>query len=142
MVSRPLALCITNPSWGRARVSPSITSNFRPPMTMFWGYFLCAMATCVIIAGDYYFKLAIEDGDTLLSGRALLGVALYAASAALWFASMRFITLAQVGVAASIFTLLALTALGHVFFQEKIAHRDVIGISLAIGAVLVMARAV
>lgn len=109
-------------------------------MTVFWGYFLCALATCVIIAGDYYFKLAVEQGHGLVSAKVLVGVALYAASAALWFASMRFISLAQVGVAASIFTLLALTALGHVVFQEKIAHRDLIGITLAIGAVLVMAR--
>lgn len=109
-------------------------------MTVFWGYVLCAMATCVIIAGDYYFKLAVDQGHGLVSTKVLFGVALYAASAALWFASMRFISLAQVGVAASIFTLLALTALGHIFFQEKIAQRDLIGITLAIGAVLVMAR--
>lgn len=109
-------------------------------MSLTLGYVFCALATLVIIAGDYFIKLAADQGLTIGAPKVLLACALYAVSAALWFAAMHHITLAQMAVAAAIFTLLALTALGVTAFGESLTARDIFGITLAIGALILMSH--
>ena len=53
---------------------------------------------------------------------------------------MRHISLAQTGVAFSIFSLLALCAMGVVFFEERLETREILGICLAVCSMLLMAR--
>jgi undecaprenyl phosphate-alpha-L-ara4N flippase subunit ArnF len=109
-------------------------------MTALIGYGLCFLATLVVIAGDYYIKLAVDRGHTLQSPIFLLGCSLYALSAIGWFLALRHISLAQTGVAFSIFSLLALCGMGVVFFEEKLETREMFGIALAVCAMLLMAR--
>jgi hypothetical protein len=51
----------------------------------------------VVILGDYVLKLAADRGHGTLSVAVALGVLLYGASALLWFAAMRHVTLATGG---------------------------------------------
>ena len=111
-------------------------------MTAFIGYGLCFMTTMIVIAGDYYIKLAVDRGHSLQSPLFLLGCALYALSAVGWFLTLRHITLAQTGVAFSILSLLALCGMGVVFFEERLQAREMIGIALAVSAMLLMTRVV
>ncbi len=104
------------------------------------GYALCFVATLVVVAGDYYIKLAVDRGHSLQSPVLLLGCSLYAFSAIGWFLAMRHISLAQTGVAFSIFSLLALCAMGVVFFEERLETREILGICLAVCSMLLMAR--
>ena len=104
------------------------------------GYALCFGATAIVIAGDYAIKLAVERGHTLASPVFLAGCGLYALSAVGWFLAMRHISLAQTGVAFSIFSLLALAGLGVVAFGERLAAREILGVILAVCSMLLMAR--
>ncbi|OWY11115.1 MULTISPECIES: hypothetical protein [Thioclava] len=104
------------------------------------GYSLCLSATLVVIAGDFILKSAVERGHALHSPSVLLGGALYAASAAGWFLALRQVSLAQTGVAPTLFTLMALVTMGVVLFGGKLALREVLGIAMAVGSMLLMAR--
>jgi undecaprenyl phosphate-alpha-L-ara4N flippase subunit ArnF len=63
-------------------------------MSLTLGYVFCALATLVIIARDDFIKRAANQGLTFGAPKVLLVCALYAVSAALWFAAMHHITLA------------------------------------------------
>ncbi len=109
-------------------------------MTTLIGYGLCFLATLVVIAGDYYIKLAVDRGHGLQSPIFLLGCGLYALSAVGWFLAPRHISLAQTGIAFSIFSLLALCAMGVFLFEERLQARERLGVLLAVCAMLLMAR--
>ncbi len=106
------------------------------------GYALCFGATVIVVAGDYAIKIAVERGHTLSSPIFMTGCGLYALSAIGWFMAMRHISLAQTGVAFSVFSLLALAGLGVVAFGERLEMREVFGIVLAVCSMLLMARVV
>ena len=53
---------------------------------------------------------------------------------------MRHVTLAQAGVAYSMFTLLALCLIGAVWFDEPIQMREAAGIACAIASMALMVR--
>lgn len=104
------------------------------------GYlFACACAT-IVIFGDLLLKIAAERGMTFASAPVLVGCALYAASAIAWFVAMHHISLAQAGVAYTMFSLLALCAIGAVFFGETLGWREIAGIACACAAILLMVR--
>lgn len=109
-------------------------------MGAFLGYGLCFAETLVIILGDYFIKLAADRDLALTSPQFLAGCALYALSAVGWYLAMQQISLSQVGVAFSMFTLLALCALGVVVFGETLRPRELLGIAMALGARVLMAR--
>jgi undecaprenyl phosphate-alpha-L-ara4N flippase subunit ArnF len=70
----------------------------------------------------------------------IVGCLLYAASAILWFFALRYVTLSQAGVAFSMFTLLALCAIGVLHFEEKLYLREYAGILCAMVAMVLMVR--
>lgn len=109
-------------------------------MSALLGYGLCLGATLVVIAGDFILKNAVEKGHALHSPSVFLACGLYAVSAAGWFLALRHVSLAQTGVASAIFTLMALVAMGVFLFGEKLATREVLGIAMAVGSMLLMAR--
>ena len=106
------------------------------------GYIYCAIATFVVIAGDYFLKTAADRSLSLDSPLFVIGCGLYAASAIGWYLAMRHIMLSQIGVTFSMFTLLALCAMGVMFFDEKLDVREYFGIVLALISLLLMARIV
>lgn len=94
----------------------------------------------VVIAGDFFLKLAADRGLTAISTLVGVGVVLYAISAVLWFAAMRHITLGQAGVAYSMLTLIALAVIGATVFGEKLGVRECAGIGCALTAMVLMVR--
>lgn len=109
-------------------------------MSALLGYSLCLGATLVVIAGDFALKSAVDKGFALRSPTVFLGGVLYAATAAGWFLALRHVSLAQAGVAPVLFTLMALVTMGVVLFGGKIALREVLGIAMAVGSMLLMAQ--
>ena len=53
---------------------------------------------------------------------------------------MRHVTLAQAGVAYSMLTLLALCAIGAIWFGEQLYAREYLGILCALAAMVLLAR--
>ena len=97
-----------------------------------YGYAFSFLTALIVLFGDYLIKLAADADHPVLSRLVLGGVVLYGASALLWYAAVRHVTLAQAGVAFSMFSLLCLSAIGVLFFEERIYPREAAGLGLAL----------
>lgn len=104
------------------------------------GISFISITAVFVILGDFILKLAADAGQTWLSFFVVVGVALYAVSALLWFGAMRHITLGQGGVAYSMITLVALAVIGAVAFGERLGLREIAGIGCALTAMVLMVR--
>ena len=105
-----------------------------------FGFFFAFITAIVVIAGDTVLKIAADANKPLLSGLVLSGCAIYAVSAIFWLYAMRHVTLAQAGVAYSMLTLLALCAIGVLWFDERLYAREIAGIGCALAAMILMVR--
>ncbi len=101
---------------------------------------ILAIITTMTILGDYCIKLATNRDSGLQSGWFIFGALLYGLPAVGWFFLMKSHSLAMIGVMYSGATLILLTMLGYIMFNEKLGLREVLGLSLAIAAVIVMSR--
>ena len=108
--------------------------------SLIFGLGFSLITALVVILGDTAIKHAADSGHTALSRLVLVGVVLYAVSALLWFVAMRHVTLAQAGVAYSMFSLIALCLIGAVLFDEPIRLREGLGILVACVAMILMIR--
>lgn len=79
-----------------------------------YGFGFITVTAVVVIAGDFFLKLAADRGLTAVSTLVGVGIVLYGISAVLWFAAMQHITLGQAGVAYSMLTLIALALMVRV----------------------------
>lgn len=104
------------------------------------GFVFCFFTAAVVIVGDILLKLAADGAKPVFSGLVAAGCAIYAVSAIFWFYAMREITLAQAGVAYSMLTLIALCAIGALWFDETLHTREYLGIACALAAMLLLAR--
>lgn len=109
-------------------------------MNPYIGYAACLAATLVVTVGDYFVKKAADAGLGFTSWQFLLAFAFYASSSVLWLVVLRHVSLAQMGVAFSAFSLLLLVAMGVILFGEKLALREYLGIACAIAAMVLMSR--
>ena len=109
-------------------------------LSLTYGYLFAFFTAAVVIVGDYLIKVAADGGKTATSHLVLVGCLLYAVSAVMWFYAMRHVTLAQAGVAYSMLTLLALCAIGALWFDEPIRLRESLGIGCAILSMVLMVR--
>ncbi|MEO1324605.1 MAG: transporter [Pseudomonadota bacterium] len=99
---------------------------------------MCAVVGVTLI-GDYYVKLASLKGG--LGGIALVaGSGFYMASAVGLMFAMRHWSLASVGVAYAVLTILAMTGLGVFVFGEKLSAREIVGVLLAFASLACVAR--
>lgn len=88
-------------------------------------------------AGDYALKLASLKTSSFKNWTFVIGALLYALPAAGWVILMRSHSLAQIGVIYSASTIIILAAMGVIFFREAISPRDMLGVALALAAVVV-----
>jgi undecaprenyl phosphate-alpha-L-ara4N flippase subunit ArnF len=94
----------------------------------------------VTLVGDYLIKLASQRAGHPTSVTFLVGALLYALPAIGWFYLMRSHSLAAIGVFYSSATILILAGLGYFVFNEGFGLRELLGVSLAIAAVVVMSH--
>ncbi|GAB4387708.1 EamA family transporter [Albidovulum sp.] len=104
------------------------------------GYSFALACAVIVILGDVLLKHAADRDHALHSPHIVSAVLLYAASAMAWYLAMRHISLAQAGVAYTMFSLLALCAIGALVFGEPVEAREWAGIACAVSAVLLMVR--
>lgn len=107
---------------------------------LLFGFFFAFVTALVVIAGDTVLKIAADSGRPIWSGLVLAGCGIYAFSAIFWLYAMRHVTLAQAGVAYSMLTLLALCAIGVLWFDERLYMREFLGIGCALAAMVLMVR--
>jgi drug/metabolite transporter (DMT)-like permease len=104
------------------------------------GYAFALITAIVIIIADIFLKVAADRGYPLYHHMVVTGCVLYLLSALLWFGAMQHVALAQAGIAYSMFSLLALAAIGVFWFDEPLGVREVGGIGCALLAMLLMVR--
>lgn len=109
-------------------------------MLYFYGLIFSLFTGLVVIVGDVVLKIASEREGAETLPLIALGCAIYSVSAILWFWAMRHTTLAQAAVAYSMFTLLALAAIGAFWFKEDLGGREWAGIGFALASMVMMAR--
>jgi small multidrug resistance pump len=92
------------------------------------------------VVGDYLLKLASGHKNPLRVGWFYIGFAVYASTAFGWVFVMRHLKLATISVVYSISMILLLTAVGVVFFREPLSAPEVLGLALAIAALVLLVR--
>jgi drug/metabolite transporter (DMT)-like permease len=92
--------------------------------------------------GDYFLKLASNQEYPLKTRAFVVGFVVYASTAFGWLFVMRYLKLATISVVYSISMIVLLAAIGATFFGEKLSTAEVVGLILAIAAlVLLLGRA-
>ena len=109
-------------------------------LPLVFGFGLTFATAMIVILGDTVLKVAADSGRTVSHPYVIIGCLLYAGSALFWFAALRHVTLAQAGVGYSMLTLLALCAIGAIWFDEPIGLRESAGILCALAAMVLMIR--
>ena len=109
-------------------------------LALTFGFGFSLFTALIVIYGDYLIKLAADGGQPVTSNLVLAGCALYASSAVLWFFALHHVTLSQAGVAFSMFSLLALCAIGAIYFDEPLYTREYLGIGCALLSMVLMVR--
>ena len=107
---------------------------------LLFGFAFTLTTALIVILGDTLIKLAADDGQPVHSILVIAGCALYAVSAVMWYFALLHVTLAQAGVAFSMLTLLALCAIGAIYFDEQLFFREYAGIACALLAMALMMR--
>ena len=101
---------------------------------------VAATMSAVGILGDYFLKRASEAQQPLTTRAFLIGFVLYASTAVAWTFVMRHLTLATIGVIYSMCMILFLALMGVVVFNEPLHRSEIVGIVLALGALVLLAR--
>ena len=92
------------------------------------------------VLGDYFLKVASSADKPFRSVAFYVGFAVYASTAFGWLFAMRHLKLATIGTIYSVSIILLLTALGVVFFNERLRMMEAVGIALAIASLVLLVR--
>lgn len=92
------------------------------------------------VLGDYFIKLS-GNGHSYISYRPFfIGMSIYAITAVGWFYLMKHMKLGVLGVFYALTTVILLAIVGVVFFEEQLNIYDIVGITLGITAIVMLAR--
>jgi len=92
------------------------------------------------VLGDAFLKLASAREQSLRTSQFALGFALYASTAFGWVFVMKHLKLATIGALYSVSMVLLLTAIGVLVFREPLGHRELLGILMAVGSLVLLTR--
>jgi small multidrug resistance pump len=101
---------------------------------------VAATMSAVGILGDYFLKRASEAQQPLGTRAFVIGFVLYASTAVAWTFVMRHLTLATIGVIYAMCMILLLALMGVVVFNEPLHRSEIVGIVLALAALVLLAR--
>jgi multidrug transporter EmrE-like cation transporter len=92
------------------------------------------------VLGDYFLKLASQRPHSLRTPAFYIGFALYASTAFGWVFVMKHLKLGTISVLYSISMVLLLTAIGTAIFGERLRGPEILGLLLAIAALVLLMR--
>jgi small multidrug resistance pump len=92
------------------------------------------------VFGDYFLKLASKEEESLRTPWFYIGFILYAATAFGWVFVMKHLKLGTISVVYSISMVVLLTAVGVVIFRETLNYYEIVGLILAIAALVLLVR--
>lgn len=92
------------------------------------------------VVGDYFLKVASGADNPFRTVAFYIGFATYGSTAFGWLFVMRHLKLATISTVYSVTIILLLTAMGVVFFDEKLNVGEVVGIVLALASLVLLVR--
>src|SRR5881227_975961 len=102
---------------------------------------LITIAFSVIgVLGDYFLKLASAREQPLRTPWFYVGFALYASTAFGWVFVMKHLKLGTISVLYSVSMVLLLTAVGVAVFREALTYSEIVGLVMAIAALILLVR--
>ena len=101
---------------------------------------VAASLAAVGVLADYFLKRASEQAASTHTGWFWLGLAVYATMASGWVYVMRHLSFAEIGIVYSVTTVLLLTGVGVVVLGETLRGSELLGVAMAVGSVLLLAR--
>ena len=108
------------------------------PFAVAVGVVLIAVITVI---GDWFLKLASQDGKSIFLNRWFLcGFIIYALCSFGWVLAMQHMKLATIGAVYSVSTVLLLTALGVFVFGETLNKYEMAGIACALLSIVLLSR--
>lgn len=99
---------------------------------------LSAAIALVTVLGDWLIKIASQQERTLANLWFVAGVVVYAACAFVWVYAMQHMKLATIAVVSSLGTIVLLTLLGSLFFDETLNRHEIAGLLFAGMAVILL----
>lgn len=102
---------------------------------------LVAIALAAIgVLADYFLKLASDQAASVRSAWFWVGLFVYAAMAGGWVYVMRHLSFTEIGIVYSVATILLLTAVGTLVLKEALHTHEVLGVLMAFGSLVLLAR--
>jgi drug/metabolite transporter (DMT)-like permease len=92
------------------------------------------------VVGDYFLKLASQEENSMRSPWFYIGFTLYAATAFGWVFVMKHLKLGTISVLYSVSMVVLLTTVGVVVFRESLNFAELVGLAMAIGALILLVR--
>lgn len=98
------------------------------------------LMSLVVLIGDYFIKLSGSKEAYLEPRLFVIGFVIESMATVGWFYAMKHMKLATVATYYSVSTILLLAALGFFVFDERLNVYELVGISAAVFALVVLAR--
>jgi len=92
------------------------------------------------VLADYFIKLAGNGSKYITYPFFIVGMIIYALTAFGWFYVMKHIKLSTLGIFYSVTTAILLAFVGTIFFKEHLNLYDILGITLGIISIIILAR--
>jgi small multidrug resistance pump len=92
------------------------------------------------VLGDYFLKKASLQEYPVTTRAFVIGFAVYSSTAFGWLFVMRYLKLGTIGVVYSVSMVVMLTVVGVFAFGESISHSEVVGLILAVAALVLLIR--
>jgi drug/metabolite transporter (DMT)-like permease len=92
------------------------------------------------VLADYFLKLASERDVVTRSPWFWLGLGVYAGMASGWVYVMRHLSFAEIGIVYSVTTVLLLTLVGVVVLRETLHGYEMLGATMALASLFLLAR--
>ena len=106
----------------------------------YWPFIFVFLMTVVGVVGDSFLKMA-GQGPTYISWTWFgIGFVVYAMTAFGWFYVMKEMHLSTLGIAYALSNVVLLVLAGVFIFGERLSIYEIIGLGMALGSILLLAR--
>jgi len=104
------------------------------------GMVIAAIVSIIGVIADSMLKAASQQTHMMANRWFIAGTVLTIAFALGWLVLMRYMKLATAGAIYAVLSACLLAAVGVIFFEERLTVREMTGIGMAVGSVVLLAR--
>lgn len=101
---------------------------------------VAALLAAIGVLADYFLKLSSDHAQSMQSKWFWVGLTVYAGMAGGWVYVMRHLSFTEIGIVYSVTTILLLTVVGALVLRETLHAYEVVGVLMAVGSLVLLAR--